>query len=126
MKLTLLSATLVAAFTLTCASAQAQTNSAPAASSSTMSSTTTTTSKDMASEKKIPYRGTITAVDTSANTVTVKGAKGDMTLMFNTDTKYKGGSALSDFKVGDMVTGSYMKDADGKMTAHSVHKKMSK
>ena len=122
MKLTLLTASLAAVLTLTCVSAQAQTNAATSASTTTTSTTTT----DAAAMKKVPYKGTISAVDTTANSVTIKGAKGDMTLMVDSSTKFKGGAALSDFKVGDAVTGSYMKDASGKMTAHSLHKKMAK
>ena len=118
MKLTLLTSALVAVLTLTCVSAQAQ---APAATSSSTTTSSTTTTAPMG--KKIPYKGTITAVDASANTVTVKGAKDTMTLMIDSSTKYKGGKALSDFAVGDMVTGSYTKDDAGKMTACSVHKK---
>ena len=117
MKLTLLCSALAAILALSCAPVQADDMST----NSTSSTTTTSSTTSMA---KTPYRGTITAVDTGANSVTIKGAKGDMTLMVNSDTKFKGGSALSDFKVGDMVTGSYMKDASGNMTAHSLHKKM--
>lgn len=118
MKLTLLTTALAAALTVVSVPALAQT-AAPAA---TSTSTTTTTSTKMA-VKKIPYKGTLTAVDAAANSITVKGAKGDMTLAVTADTKFKGGKALSDFAVGDKVTGSYSKDDAGALTACSVHKK---
>jgi hypothetical protein len=75
-----------------------------------------------ASAKKIPYKGTISAVDATAMTITIKGAKGDMMMAVTPATKYKGGTSLADFAVGDKVTGSYTKDDGGKMTAASIHK----
>ena len=83
-------------------------DSAPAASKST---------------KKIPYKGTISAIDTPATTVTIKSTKGDMVMAVTPATKFKGGKALSDFAVGDAVTGSYTKDDTGSLTAASLHKK---
>jgi subtilisin family serine protease len=78
------------------------------------------------SSKKIPYKGTISAIDTTANTVTIKTSKGDMVMAVNESTKYKGGKSLADFAVGDAVTGSYMKDDSGKMMAASIHKAKTK
>jgi hypothetical protein len=76
--------------------------------------------------KKTPYSGKLTAIDTTANTITVQTAKESLTLTITDKTKYKGGKALSDFAVGDAVTGSYMKDPAGTMTAASLHKKKMK
>ncbi len=115
MKLTLLTSALVAVLTLGCVSVQA----------ATTASTTTTTVK-AATVKKTPYKGTITAVDAAANSVTVQGAKESMTLAVTPETKFKGGKALADFAVGDKVTGSYSKDASGATTACSLHKKAAK
>lgn len=119
MKITLLTPALAAVLGLALASApvtvQAQsTNAAPAVASAT-------------STKKIPYKGEITTLD--ASSVTVKGAK-TLTLAITADTKFglKDGKTLdpaaaTDFAVGDKVTGSYIKNADGTLTAASVHKK---
>ena len=130
MKLTSITSALVAALALalSCSSVRAQTNTntmaAPATNmSSSSSSSTMTTSMSM---KKTPYKGTITAIDMTGNSVTVHGAKGDMMLMVTPTTKFKGASALSDFAVGDKVTGSFMKDASGSMMAASMHKKAAK
>ena len=115
MKLTLLAAALVASMALGASSLRAD----DMASTSSTTTTTTSSTKMM----KTPYKGTITAVDASGMKVTVKSSKGEeMMMMVNDKTKYKGGKALSDFAVGDMVTGSYMKDDSG-MTACSIHKK---
>jgi hypothetical protein len=113
MKFILLAAALVASLALGATSVRADDMA------STNSMTTTSTKKMM----KTPYKGTITAVDAAGMKVTLKGAKGDMTLLVNSATKFKGGKALSDFAVGDTVTGSYMKDDAGTMTACSIHKK---
>jgi hypothetical protein len=116
MKLILLAAALVATMALGATSLRAD----DMASTNSMTTTTTTSTKMM----KTPYKGTITSVDATGMKVMVKGAKGDMTLMVNDKTKFKGGKSLSDFAVGDKITGSYMKDDSGAMTACSIHKKM--
>jgi hypothetical protein len=89
----------------------ATTATAPAPAASTKTKTT-----------KIPYKGTITAVD--ATSITITAASGSMTFSITPATKYKGGKAITDFAVNDVVTGSYIKNADGTMTAASVHKKV--
>jgi hypothetical protein len=87
--------------------------------------TDTTATAPVPSSKvtKTPYKGSITAIDTAGGTVTIQGAKSTMTLKITSATKYKGGAALSDFAVGDAVTGSYSKGDDGTLTANSLHKK---
>jgi hypothetical protein len=60
------------------------------------------------------------------STITVKGAKDTLMMTVTPTTKFKGGASLADFKVGDNVTGSYVKDETGKMTASSLHKKVAK
>jgi hypothetical protein len=121
MKLTLITPALVAVLGLALAgtSTYAQTSTNAVSTASTSSSTTTST----VTAKKTPYKGTLTAINTTANTITVQGAKATITLSITPTTKYKGGAALSDFAVGDAVTGSYTKDDSGVMTAFSLHKK---
>ncbi len=70
-----------------------------------------------AAEKKAKAKsvtGEVTAVDAAAKSVTVKGKKGDMTLM--ADEKM-----LKDIKVGEKVTAKYT-EQDGKMVAKSIKK----
>jgi len=67
-------------------------------------------------------RGEVSAVDTTANTITVKGKKGDVTISVNDKTKIMAGTekkALADIKVGDKVTVKYT-EADGKNIAKSI------
>jgi|SRR5208283_83003 len=74
-----------------------------------------------AADKKVKPKsvtGEVTAVDAAAKSVTVKGKKGDMTLM--ADEKM-----LKDVKVGDKVTAKYT-EQDGKMVAKSVKKAKTK
>jgi hypothetical protein len=97
--------------------ANAQTTNAPA---TTAPAPTTAPSSKVT---KTPYKGTITAIDATGSTVTIQGAKDTMTLKITSATKYKGGAALTDFAVGDKVTGSYTKGDDGTLTAASLHKK---
>ena len=66
--------------------------------------------------------GEVTAVDAKANTLTVKGKKGDV--MVSTDDKTavtagKDKKTLADVKVGDKVTVNYT-EADGKNVAAKV------
>lgn len=80
-----------------------------------------------AAEKKAPVKvkqvtGDVTAVDTKANTITIKGKKGDVTVACDAKTKIKMGKetkTLADIKVGDKVTAKYT-ETDGKMTAKSI------
>jgi hypothetical protein len=97
--------------------------SAPAAPSTAPKDTAATTAPK---EKPAytPYKGAISAIDASSVTVTTK--KGDVKLAVDTTTIIEVGkkkAALTDFAVGDKVTGSY---ATGAMTAHSLRKKAAK
>jgi ribosomal protein S1 len=82
-------------------------------------------------EKKAPAKvkqvtGDVAAVDAKANTITVKGKKGDTVVTCDDKTKIMMGKdkkALADVKVGDKVTVKFS-EADGKMTAKSVAIKM--
>jgi hypothetical protein len=124
MKLTSLSTALAAVLGLAlCATAaSAQTNTAPMTSAP---ATTVSTAPMTASTKakKTPYKGTLSAIDASGASITVQGATGPMMLKIMPNTKYRGAAALTDFAVGDMVTGSYVKSDDGTMCAYSLHKK---
>ncbi|HUB68219.1 MAG TPA: DUF5666 domain-containing protein [Candidatus Methylacidiphilales bacterium] len=69
-------------------------------------------------------RGTITAVDTSANTISIEN-KTDGTRTFSisstaTFTKDKKPATLSDFAVGDKVSITYQTDSSGTMTATKI------
>jgi Cu/Ag efflux protein CusF len=73
------------------------------------------------SSKHMKFHGSIMAIDMSANTVTIQTDEGTMTMSFNGDTKFHGGTkSLSDLKVGDSISGTYMMDDSGKMMALSV------
>jgi ribosomal protein S1 len=66
--------------------------------------------------------GDVTAVDAKANTLTVKGKKGDVMVSTDDKTKVMAGKdakTLADVKVGDKVTVKYT-EADGKNVAAKV------
>jgi hypothetical protein len=125
MKLTSSISALVAVVGLALASApvtlQAQTTA-------TTTATGTTTPVKKSSPKTTEYQGTLTAIDPTANTITVTTSASKMLVMAITPkTKYKSSApALANFAVGDAVSGSYTKDATGAMTAYSLHKKTAK
>jgi Cu/Ag efflux protein CusF len=80
-----------------------------------------TTDTPSESSKHMNYHGTIMAIDMSANTVTIKTDEGTMTMSFNAGTRFRGGTkSLSDLKVGDAISGTYMMGDSGKMMAISV------
>jgi hypothetical protein len=77
---------------------------------------------DQKGEKKVS--GEITAVDTKANTITIKHKTDSMTFALASDVKFGSGGEnmnlnLSNLKVGDKVNIHYTEDA-GKMFAHKV------
>jgi Cu/Ag efflux protein CusF len=93
-----------------------------AATTTTTASTTSTTT--VAKVKKIRYTGTVKSVDTAANAITVTCKKGDMTFAVTPMTKItsnKAPAALTDITMGEKVTGSFVKNADGTMTAASIY-----
>jgi hypothetical protein len=76
---------------------------------------------------QFPKDAAITAID--ATSVTLSSAKGPLTLAIAAETKIevnKKKAAVTDFAVGDKVTGSYATGADGTLTAHSLRKKIAK
>jgi len=110
MKLTFLSSAFVATLCLTCApiTAHAQaTNAAPAATTPAMAAPAKS-----AAMKASQFGGKVVAVDAAANTIEVKSHKHDLKLTVGASTKYKNATALSDFAVGDKVSGSYSKDTN--------------
>lgn len=74
--------------------------------------------------KKAPKQltGEVTAVDAKANTVTVKGKKGESTCEVTADTKITAGKeakTLADVKVGDKVECKHV-EKDGKSVCKSL------
>lgn len=72
--------------------------------------------------KKIQVTGEVAAVDAKANTVTVKGQKGDVTVSVNDKTKIladKDNKTLADVKTGNKVTVKYV-EAEGKKVATKI------
>jgi Domain of unknown function (DUF5666) len=81
--------------------------------------TNAVTAGKKAAPKTFPFRGNVKAIDNSAKTLSV----GKETFQITSETKIiKMGkpATLADGAAGDMVGGSYHKDADGKLTAISV------
>ncbi len=72
------------------------------------------------SSKHIHFHGTVMAIDTSANMITVHTADGDMTMAISSDTKFKGSKGMSDLKVGDQVSGMFMTDDSAKVIVVAV------
>jgi ribosomal protein S1 len=76
-------------------------------------------------KKKVAHKqvtGEVAAVDAAANTVTVKGKKGEVTVSVTEKTKIMEGKAkkaLADLKTGDKVTVKYT-EAEGTNTAKSI------
>jgi hypothetical protein len=75
--------------------------------------------KEAPSERTIPFRGKVAAIDKTAKTVTV----GERVFHISSTTRVeKDGkpAALADGVVGEQVTGSYTKGDDGKLTAKLI------
>jgi hypothetical protein len=92
----------------------------PAVSRAQEASTNAAAAKPAAKKNTLPFNGKISSLDASGATVTV----GKLTLNVTSTTKItKDGSpaALSDLTVGEKITGSYKKDAAGKLNATVIH-----
>ena len=63
--------------------------------------------------------GEVTAVDTAANTLTIKGKDGEVVLTTTDRTRFPEGKTLADVKVGDELSSKYS-EKDGKMMAWKV------
>ena len=137
MKITTLSTTVLAAilgfaFAGAPLAVNAQTTTPTTSTTPATPDTTKPEKKKKDANGKIPFKGSVTAIDTKANTLTVDTSKkkdGSKTLALTLSpaTVYKTGgkngtsAAETDVKVGADVTGSYTKDASGTMTAASVY-----
>jgi hypothetical protein len=71
----------------------------------------------------LPFQGKVTAVDAAAETLTA--GKYKLTVVSTTkilNSTNNAPATLSDITVGEMITGSYKKAADGKtLNAYSIH-----
>jgi len=131
MKITLLTPALAAILGLALVSAPVTTHAQTTTATPAPAAATTPAPKKA---KPTPYNGSLTAIDTTANTVTVEStSKKDgvktLTLAITPTTKFENAkkpATLADFVVGDKVTGSYVKNADGSLAAFSLHKGMTK
>jgi len=87
---------------------------------------TTAAPAKTAKAKPVAYSGSVTAIDSAANSITVTNGSKALMLSVAPTTKFKVDkktATLAEFAVGDAVTGSYTTDEAGKTTAYSVHKK---
>lgn len=85
--------------------------------------TTVTFAAEKKAGKGMHVAGEVTNVDAKANTITVKGKKGDVTVSVDDKTAIMAGKekkTMADVKVGDKVKVEYT-EADGKSVAHKVH-----
>lgn len=126
MKLILLTPALAAITGLVLAGAPLTTQAQTTATTAPVATTAPTPAVKPAKPKKIAYEGTLTAVDPTANTITVTTTKSTKILAIASTTKIKKDSkpaVLADFTVGAKVTGSYIADASGKLTASSLYTK---
>ena len=71
------------------------------------------------STKGMYVSGEVTAVDAVANTLTIKGKKGEVMLTTTDKTKFAEGKTLADVKVGDKLSAKYS-EKDGNMVAWKV------
>jgi len=118
-KISLFAAAIVAAPAFS--RAQDMTNQAPAVTPAAPAAAPDQTTPAPVKPKKqgLVFKGTVSAVDTNAMTLTVETRTFDIT----SDTKItKSGepATLSDIAVGDKVSGAYKKSEDGKLNATTV------
>jgi hypothetical protein len=76
--------------------------------------------KPARSQRAVPFRGKITAIDKGAMTLTI----GKRIFHITSETKITKDdqpATLADGVVGEAVTGNYLKGADGKLSAKTVH-----
>jgi len=124
MKITLLTPALVAILGLALAGAP---TTAQAQTTTTTPDTTAPAPAKVKKHEKPEFKGSITAI--SATSVTVANKKKTLTLAITPKTTFKIDKApatVTDFAVGDKVSGSYSTDASGAMSANSLHKKTPK
>ena len=70
--------------------------------------------------KAMHVTGEVTAVDAAANTLTIKGKKGEVMLTTTDKTKFAKGKTLADVKVGDKLTRQVLREGrqDDGMESH--------
>jgi hypothetical protein len=76
-----------------------------------------------ATAKAVPFKGKISVVDKAAKTITLDD-KNKRVFLITSETKMMKGdkpATLDDGVVGELVTGSYHKGDDGKLSAKSVY-----
>lgn len=88
----------------------------------TPSTTPAATDTAAPAAKKSRFSGAVTAVNASANTITV----GTVTYSADATTKFKPGTTLADFKVGELVSGAFTTDSSGKLVLAGIHPKKTK
>ena len=69
--------------------------------------------------KEMYVSGKVTAVNAAANTLTIKGDKGEVVLSITDKTKFAEGKTLADVKAGDTLSAEYA-EKDGKLMAWKV------
>jgi hypothetical protein len=102
-------------------SAQTSSPATPPVAAAAPTNTISAGAPDTASAGPTKFRGKITAIDTTANTISITSKKGG-SLTLSIDPSSKAGKALSQLAVGDKVTGSYTTDPSGKMIVTKLGK----
>jgi hypothetical protein len=98
----------------------AQATNKPAADKKSDKKSATEAKQSTSKPKSIPFHGNLVALDKSAKTISVDKRVFQVT----SETKiFKGDkpATLDEGTTGEVVTGSYIKGDDGKLTAHSVY-----
>jgi Cu/Ag efflux protein CusF len=90
-----------------------------------MAQDTTTTNTAPATPRRArpQFQGTVSAVDATAMTLTLKGRAGDTTVKVNSETKItkqREPAVFGDIKEGDRVSGNGTKQDDGSWVAKTV------
>lgn len=78
-------------------------------------------SVNIQSQRPIPFRGLVKAVDPSSSTFTIGERKFTATPECKFATRDNQPAKLKDVKVGDWVTGSYRKNSQGALLAGSLY-----
>lgn len=103
--------------------APSQSASPGASATPSASAAADTEASPTAKTRAIPFRGSVSAVDTSASTFTITGKKNSRVFKVTEKTSVmKNGAAaqMSDIAVDEPVSGSYWKQDDGTLEAKKV------
>ena len=93
---------------------------APATTPAAAAQTTPVKKHTAAAPATLPFRGTVTTVDTNAMTLTVGKRTFNMTSE-TAVTRDDKPAVLADGAAGEQVRGSYKKNAEGKLDAVTIH-----